>query len=227
MVKILIIFFIIIILLYIYDRNITILDNLNIYNIKKILDTIFLYLDKIFYVNYENFNIYNCNKPIGNKEYREILQKIPDINCLNTNFEKLKNEINNNETNLKPFKSSIQARINYYKNKIYKNIYHVLNNAFANNEMVNLIDTQSKIKNIIHDFIFITPSSNLPIQLQNILDEFNNCFNNINKKLNIHNNKKFSDNNQYHIINNKSSFIFNNGYDPVPKNTYYDNLNYY
>jgi hypothetical protein len=227
MIKIVIIFFIIIILLYIYDRNINILNNIDIYNIKNILGKIFLFIDNILNINfnYENFN--NMGYNIDNDKYKNIIKKIPDVNCLESLFNKLINEINNNKTNLKQFKLSISLRINYYKQKIHNNIYDVLNKPLANNEMINLLDTQSKIKNIIHDFIFITPYSNLPIELQNLLDEFNNCFLKINKQINIYNNKKFYNNNEYHKINNNSSFIFNNGNDPVPSNTFYDNLNYF
>jgi hypothetical protein len=212
-------FVLLIIVLYIYDRNITVLDNINLESFKQLLDTIFIYIDKLLNNNQEGF--YNQNIEIQ-KKVEEI---IPEAKCLKTLFKKLDEEIQNTETTHIQYHIGKQVRSEYYSKHIYNQILAVVNDDMPHHQMTYLLDIQNKVLKIIHDFIFTTCGSQIPQNLQDLETQFKNCFNDINKKLTKINNDKFIYKGEQ--LNNNNGFIFSDGSSPVPKNSFYDNLNYY
>jgi hypothetical protein len=210
----------IILILYIYDRNITILDNLNFNTLNYVLKIIFNYIDKLYTTNInESFNTQNIEIE------KEVMQQVPESQCLKSLFNTLDNEIVNTQTTPIQYHIGKAVRANYYSNKIYQQILAVINDTMPHHQMSYLLDTQHKILKIIHDFIFTTPGSQIPIHLQKLEHDFKTCFNTINKKLTKINNEQFIYNSD--TLNTNSGFIFSNGSDPVPNNTFYDNHNYY
>lgn len=217
-------------ILYIYDRNIQLLDNINISSIKYILQEIFKYIDTIIYPEYEAFNTQQESELI-----KQVTEKLPECNCLNKLFKQLDQEIKNtnpnksNPSNNNPFQYHVskQVRKDYYSTEIYKQIAAVLSDDMPHHQMTYLLDVQHKILKIIHDFIFTTSGSNIPNTLQKLESDFKLCFDKINKKLIEINNDKFIYNDGEKNINTNSGFILTDGSDPLPKNTYYDNFNYY
>lgn len=212
-------FIIIITILYIYDRNISVLDNINLESVKKLLDTIFLHIDKLLNTNQEGF--YNQNIEIQKK----VEELVPESRCLNNLFKKLDEEIQNTSTNHTHYHIGKQVRSEYYAKNIYNQILEVVNDDMPHHQMTYLLDMQNKILKIIHDFIFTTCGSQIPQKLQDLENEFKKCFNDINKKLIEKNNETFIYKGEQ--LNNTSGFIFSDGSSPVPKNSFYDNLNYY
>ena len=209
----------IIIILYIYDRNLTILNNINIDTLNRLLDTIFIKFDKLLNNANEGFNTQNI-------EIKKKVEKlIPESKCLNSLFNKLNEEILNTETKHTQYHIGKQVRADYYSKKIYNQIFAVINDDMPHHQMTYLLDVQHKILKIIHDFIFTTYGSQIPQHLQHLESKFKNCFIDINKKLTKTNNEKFIYKGK--LLNNNSGFIFSDGSSPVPKNTFYDNLNYY
>ena len=228
MIRNIILFFVIIIIYYIYDRNIIILDKLNFDNLNNFIQYIFSYLDKLF--NYqETFNNYTTQKPSFNIILdNDTHSKLPEINCLSSLFNKLyDSSIKYNQQTLE-FSQGIRVRLEYYFKDIQKQCTAVYNDDKPHLQMSYLLDIQHKILKIIHDFIFITPGSDLPNDLMKLEKDFKDCFSKINTKLTHFNNKKFTYYNgkKENEINTNSGFIeYPN--EPLPKNTYYDNFNFY
>lgn len=216
--------------LYVYDRNIQILDNLNLIGLKKLLQSIFKYIDSIIYPEYESFTTQQETELI-----KQVTEKLPESKCLNKLFKQLEEEIENtnpnksnpNNSNVFQYHIGKQVRKDYYSTAIYKQIGAVLNDDMPHHQMTYLLDVQHKILKIIHDFIFTTSGSNIPPNLQKLENDFKSCFETINKKLIEMNNDKFIYNDGEKKINTNSGFILTDGSDPLPKNTYYDNFNYY
>lgn len=209
----------IIIILYIYDRNIYILDNINLDSIRLFLSNIFIHIDNLLNNNQEGF--YNQN--IENE--KKVEQLIPEAKCLKSLFKKLDSEIKNTKTTYIQYHINKQVRAEYYSKHIYTQILAVINDDMPHHQMTYLLDMQNKILKIIHDFIFTTSGSQIPTHLQDLEIQFKHCFNTINKILTKQNNEKFIYKSE--TLNNKTGFIFSNGSSPVPKNSFYDNLNYY
>lgn len=217
--------------LYVYDRNIYVLDNLNLTGLTKVLQSIFKYIDSVIYTEYETFSTQQETELI-----KIVTQKLPECNCLNKLFKQLDKEIEKtnpnktnpiNNNNVFQYHIGKKVRKDYYSSTIYKQIDAVLNDDMPHHQMTYLLDVQNKILKIIHDFIFTTPGSNISPELKKLENDFKLCFDKINKKLIAINNDKFIYNNGEKKINTNSGFILNDGSDPLPKNTYYDNFNYY
>lgn len=227
---------VILIIYYIYDRNIILLDNFTYENINKYLQLLFKYLDNIFTNRHNNLNFGNNNYKEGytNKKpsfkinlNNEVYSKLPEINCLSRLFSKLYEigKTYSNET--LEYNTGIGVRLEYYFITIQNQCTAVYNDDKPNLQMSYLLDIQHKILKIIHDFIFITPGSNLPEDLQNLEEEFKDCFHKINIKLTSYNNNKFIyKNDNKNEINTNSGFIEHPD-EPLAKNTYYDNFGFY
>lgn len=210
----------VIIIIYIYDRNISILDNLNINSINKALATIFTYIDTLINPHtQEPFNTQDLETE------KTVMQQLPETQCLKPLFTALDTEIDKTQNTPIQYHIGKAVRANYYSNQIYTQILAVINDTMPHHQMSYLLDTQHKILKIIHDFIFTTPGSQIPTHLQKLENDFKNCFNTINQKLTKINNEHFIYNSE--TLNTNSGFIFSNGDDPVPNNTYSDNHNYY
>lgn len=239
------IFLVVVLLLiyYIYDRNIIILDNLNLDSLHSIIETLFSYLDNFFnnlsneyntsYSKSEN-NSADNNEGFKNntpsfkiKLKPSVYSKLPEITCLPRLFKKLYklSKKYNNET--MEYNTGLGVRLEYYFTVIQNQCTAVYNDDKPNLQMSYMLDIQHKILKIIHDFIFITPGSNLPDELQKLEDSFKECFHKINSKLTSYNNKKFvySDKNNKKI-NTNSGFIEHPD-EPQAKNTFYDNYGFY
>jgi hypothetical protein len=158
----------------------------------------------------------------------EVYSNVPQLNCLSNLFSRLYDlSVKYNNQTLE-FARGIAVRLEYYFINIQSQIEAVYNDDKPNLQMSYLLDIQHKILKIIHDFIFITPGSELPNDLLILENEFKTCFHKINNKLTKFNNEKFiyynEENNKK--INTNSGFIqYPN--EPLPKNTYYDNYNIY
>ena len=87
--------------------------------------------------------------------------------------------------------------------------------------MTTFLDTQRQILREIHNFVFITPGSKLPIQLENIRKSLESNFKNINSKIvEKHNNKAPDEYNMY-------SSVLNETHEPLAKNCFLDNRSPY
>jgi hypothetical protein len=235
-------FFLLLVLLiiyYIYDRNIIILDNLTTENIYSWIQYLFSYLDNLLnrnnsiYSGVEAFS--NGNRNDGNKGAptfkitldSETHSKLPEINCLSGLFKKLYSAAKTYSNETMEYNTGIGVRLEYYFTTIQNQCTAVYNDDKPNLQMSYLLDIQHKILKIIHDFIFITPGSNLPDDLIKLEEEFKECFHKINSKLTLYNNKKFiyTDGDKKEI-NTNSGFIEHPD-EPLAKNTYYDNFGFY
>jgi len=225
LIRIIILIIVIVLIYYIYDRNIIIIENLNMNSLLELKNYIFSFLDNIlskkdnFDVNMPNFNINLTSK---------IYSKLPEINCLSNLFSRLYNlSLKYNNTTL-DYSNGINIRLEYYFKIIITQCEAVYNDDKPNLQMSYLIDIQHKILKTIHDFIFITSGSKLPNDLTVLENEFKTCFQTINNKLTTYNNKKFI----YYNEENNSKINTNSGFtlypdEPIAKNTYLDNHDYY
>jgi hypothetical protein len=157
----------------------------------------------------------------------ETYSKLPEINCLSGLFNKLYSAGKTYTDETLEYNTGIGVRLEYYFTTIQNQCTAVYNDDKPNLQMSYLLDVQHKILKIIHDFIFITPGSNLPDNLQQLEADFKECFHKINSKLTSYNNKKFiyTDKNN-EKINTNSGFIEHPD-EPLAKNTYYDNFGFY
>jgi hypothetical protein len=234
------IFLIIVILIiyYIYDRNIIILDNLTSENINQWIQILFNYLDSLLgrmsmanngvegFLNGNGSG--NSNRPTFQITLdTDTYSKLPEINCLSGLFNKLYTAGKSYTNETLEYNTGIGVRLEYYFTTIQNQCTAVYNDDKPNLQMSYLLDVQHKILKIIHDFIFITPGSNLPDDLQQLEADFKECFHKINSKLTSYNNEKFiyTDKNK-EKINTNSGFIEHPD-EPLAKNTYYDNFGFY
>ena len=235
------IFLIIVILIiyYIYDRNIIILDNLTTENINQWIQTLFNYLDSLLgrrsigNNGVEGFFDAGGNSGSSNRPTFQITldsetySKLPEINCLSGLFNKLYTAGKTYTDETLEYNTGIGVRLEYYFTTIQNQCTAVYNDDKPNLQMSYLLDVQHKILKIIHDFIFITPGSNLPDDLQQLEADFKECFHKINSKLTSYNNKKFIyTDDKKNEINTNSGFIEHPD-EPLAKNTYYDNFGFY
>ena len=235
------IFLIIVILIiyYIYDRNIIILDNLTSENINQWIQTLFNYLDSLLgrrsmeNNGVEGFFSAGGNSGSSNRPTFQITldsetySKLPEINCLSGLFNKLYTAGKSYTDETLEYNTGIGVRLEYYFTTIQNQCTAVYNDDKPNLQMSYLLDVQHKILKIIHDFIFITPGSNLPDDLQKLEADFKECFHKINSKLTSYNNKKFIyTDDKKNEINTNSGFIEHPD-EPLAKNTYYDNFGFY
>jgi len=225
MLRFILLIFFIVVILYIYDRNIPILDKLNLDYLQSILQSIFTYLDKILFgiENFEN----NTKTHLQLKINKNIIYKVPEINCLTSSFHKLQDIIHKYKNDTYSYYLGQNVRLDYYFNNIQTRIEAVYNDDKPNLQMSYLIDIQHKILKIIHDLIFTTPGSDLPHDVLELEQEFKDCFHKINNKLTKYNNTKF-----IYQDKNKKSINTNSGFidypdQPLAKNTYYDNFGFY
>lgn len=234
------IFLIIVVLIiyYIYDRNIIILDSLNVENINQWIQSLFNYLDGLFGRGYMSNNnlegFFNGDSSSNDKRPSfkitldaDTYSKLPEINCLSGLFNKLYTSGKSYTDETLEYNTGIGVRLEYYFTSIQNQCTAVYNDDKPNLQMSYLLDIQHKILKIIHDFIFITPGSNLPEDLQKLEDDFKECFHKINSKLTSYNNKKFIyTDDKKNEINTNSGFIEHPN-EPLAKNTYYDNFGFY
>lgn len=108
-------------------------------------------------------------------------------------------------------------------NRCYQiaNLLNDVEHLYPEQTMNTFLDTQREILREIHNFVFITPGSKLPIDLEEIRKSLETNFKYINIKITKkHNNKQPDDYNMY-------SSVLNETHEPLAKNCFLDNRSPY
>jgi hypothetical protein len=150
----------------------------------------------------------------------QLFQYMDDIDKkLNSGELMMSNELDFSEKYMSESKKSIQELFSRYYQ--IANLLNDVEHLYPQQTMTTFLDTQREILREIHNFVFSTPGSKLPIQLEEIRKSLETNF----KEINIiiiekHNKKQPSDYNMY-------SSVLNEPHEPLAKNSFLDNKSPY
>lgn len=167
----------------------------------------------------------------------ELRQDIPSISKIEENKNQLFQYMNNIDKKIEIGEIMITSNLDFSKNfmdeskktfqELFSRYYLIANllndvkTLYPQQIMTTFLDTQRQILHEIHNFVFITPGSKLPLELEEIRKLLENNFKDINIKITEkHNNKQPYDFNMY-------SSVLNEPHEPLAKNSFLDNKSPY
>lgn len=172
---------------------------------------------------------------------KEILQelryKLPNISKIEDNKIQLFQYMDNIDNKLSDGELAISSTLDFSSKYMEEtkitlqelfNRYYIIaellidvDHSYAQQTMTTFLDNQRQILRELHNFVFITPGSKLPAQLENIRKSLEHNFNIINSKIvEKHNKKEPTDYNMY-------SSVLNEIHEPLAKNCFFDNRSPY
>lgn len=168
---------------------------------------------------------------------QELRQNLPSISKIEENKTKLFQYMDNIDKKLHSGEITITNDLDFsnkYMVESKKNIQELFNryyqianllndvkHLYPQQTMTTFLDTQRQIIREIHNFIFITPGSKLPIEIEDIRKSLEHNFKVINIKITEkHNKKQPTDYNMY-------SSVLNETHEPLAKNSFLDNKSPY